>query len=130
MIYGVGTDLCPIVRMEQALQNPRFALRMCTDAERERMDALCESRRAERMAGLFAAKEAVAKALGTGFLGFGPAQIEVLADKKGKPCVFLRGGAAKQLPEGATIHLSVSHDGGLALAFAVIEIPKSGESEP
>lgn len=123
MIHGVGTDLCPIARMEKAMQNPRFARRICTGAEFERLDQLCPERQREHLAGLFAAKEAVAKALGTGFAGFGFANVEILPDASGKPCVALHGGA-KALLDGksAAIHLSITHDGGLALAFAVIEI--------
>ena len=69
---------------------------------------------------MFAAKEAVAKALGTGFAGFGMADVEILADERGRPTVYLHGGAAK-LADGARVHLSISHDGGMALAFAVLE---------
>ena len=69
---------------------------------------------------MFAAKEAVAKALGTGFTGFGFPDIEILADEKGRPVVNLYRGAAL-LAEDASVHLSISHDGGLALAFAAIE---------
>ena len=123
MIFGIGTDLCPVGRMEKAMENSRFAPRICTPRELERMEPMCAERRHEHLAGLFAAKEAVAKALGTGFAGFGFADIEVLPDAHGKPCVTLHGGA-KALLDGrnACIHLSVTHDGGMASAFAVIEI--------
>ena len=120
MIYGVGTDLCQIDRIARAMENPRFAGRIYTAAERKRLENLCAERRAERAAGMFAAKEAVAKALGTGFAGFGFSDIEILSDEKGKPVVHLHGGAAKIAP-GAAVHLSVSHDAGMAIAFAVIE---------
>lgn len=86
------------------------------------MSKMCPSRRAEHMAGLFAAKEAVAKAMGTGFSGFGFADVEILSDDLGKPRAVLHGKAAKRLPEDARVHLSISHDGGFALAFTVIEI--------
>ena len=76
--------------------------------------------------GIFAAKEAVAKALGTGFVGFGFADVEILSDKKGKPVVRLHGDAAA-LVRDANVHLSISHDGGMAMAFAVIE-SKGGDS--
>lgn len=120
MIYGIGTDLCRIDRIARAMENPRFPERLYTPAERKRLENLCAERMHERAAGMFAAKEAVAKALGTGFSGFGFADIEILADEKGKPVVILHGGAAKIAP-GAAVHLSVSHDGGMAMAFAVIE---------
>jgi len=120
MISGVGTDLCRIERIARAMENPRFLERLYTPAERARLDNLCAERRAERAAGMFAAKEAVAKALGTGFSGFGFADVEILADEKGKPAAHLHGGAA-ELAMGARVHLSISHDAGLAMAFAVIE---------
>jgi holo-[acyl-carrier protein] synthase len=126
MIQGVGTDLCRIERIARAMENPRFAARIYTPAERARMENLGPERRAERAAGLFAAKEAVAKALGTGFSGFGFADVEILADGNGRPVVSLHGGAAALAPEAA-IHLSITHDAGLAMAFAVIEIKEGGQ---
>lgn len=125
MIHGVGTDLCRIERIARALENPRFLERLYTSAERERLKNLCAERLAERAAGMFAAKEAVAKALGTGFVGFGFADVEILSDEKGKPVALLHGGAA-EIADGAKVHLSISHDGGMAMAFAVIE-SKGGE---
>lgn len=125
MIYGVGTDLCQIDRIARAMENPRFGERLYTPAERARLENLCTERRIERAAGMFAAKEAVAKALGTGFVGFGFSDVEILSDEKGKPVVRLHNGAAA-LAGSADIHLSVSHDGGMAIAFAVIE-GKGGE---
>ena len=125
MIQGVGTDLCQIGRIARAMENPRFLTRLYTPAERERLENLCAERRAQRAAGMFAAKEAIAKALGTGFTGFGFADVEILADEKGRPFAALHGGAA-ELAKGATVHLSISHDGGMALAFAVIE-PAGGD---
>ena len=120
MIHGVGTDLCRIDRIVKAMENPRFAQRIYTPAERARLEGLCESRRAERAAGMFAAKEAVAKALGTGFSGFGFSDIEILVGESGQPHAVLHGGA-KKIAENAVIHVSISHDGGMAVAFAVIE---------
>ena len=126
MIQGVGTDLCQIERIARAMESPRFAARIYTPAERARMENLGPERRAERAAGLFAAKEAVAKALGTGFSGFGFADVEILADGNGRPVVSLHGGAA-ELAGNASIHLSITHDAGLAMAFAVIEIKEGGQ---
>lgn len=122
MILGVGADLAAVGRIERALENPRFLERVYTPGERERLEGLCPERRAERAAGLFAAKEAVAKALGTGFRGFRFADVEILPDAAGRPAVFLRGGAKALAGEGARLHVSISHDGKMALAFAVMEI--------
>ncbi len=118
MILGVGTDLCAIERIARAIENPRFLARIYTENERARLENLCPERRAERAAGMFAAKEAIAKAKGTGFAGFGFADIEILANERGAPYAILHGGAA--LGEHQKVHLSISHDGGMALAFAVI----------
>lgn len=120
MIQGVGTDLCSIERIAKALENERFLARIYTPAEQTRLEPLCPERRAERAAGLFAAKEAVAKALGTGFTGFGFADVEILADDLGQPVVSLHGGAAR-IAADARIHISISHDSGFAMAFAVVE---------
>lgn len=120
MILGVGTDLCEISRIQKAMENERFAQRVFTEAERARFAGLCPERLSEHAAGLFAAKEAVAKAMGTGFSGFGFSDIEILPDEKGRPCAALSERARVLIPDGAKIHLSISHDGGMALAFAVL----------
>lgn len=122
MILGIGTDLTAIDRIAKALENPRFPERVYTPGERARLEGLCPERRAERAAGLFAAKEAVAKALGTGFVGFGFGDIEILPDAAGRPLVHLRPAARTVAGEDARLHVSISHDGGMALAFAVVEI--------
>jgi holo-[acyl-carrier protein] synthase len=75
----------------------------------------------------FAAKEAVAKALGSGIRGFQFADIEVINDALGKPSVLLHGGALTRLsasfPEGLTgkIHLSLTDEAPYALAWAILE---------
>ena len=120
MILGVGTDICQISRIAKAIENPRFAARVFTDLEWRRLDDLCGERVAERAAGMFAAKEAVAKALGTGFRGFGMQDVEILADERGRPVAMLHNGAAARAG-GGRVHISISHDGGMALAFAVWE---------
>ena len=119
MILGVGTDVCEISRMEAALRNPRFLERWFTAAEREYL----AGRRAESAAGLFAAKEAVAKALGVGFSGFGPASVEIVHDGHGRPVCVLHDGALERLSAlGAEEALvSISHDGGLAMAVAIVQ---------
>ena len=123
MIVGVGTDLCSIARIARALENERFALRVFTPAERARLDGLCPERVHERAAGMFAAKEAVAKALGTGFRGFTTRDISVEPDALGRPAVRLSGGALERLHTlGAqSVMISITHTGGFAAAVAVIE---------
>ena len=71
----------------------------------------------------FAAKEAVSKALGTGFRGFGLLDIEVLRDDKGKPIVILSDRIYEMLPlNNFNIHISISHSRENAIAYAVMEV--------
>jgi holo-[acyl-carrier protein] synthase len=73
------------------------------------------------LAGLFAAKEAVAKALGTGFSGFSPRDIEIIWDENSRPGVKTHGAAACRLGAGR-VSVSISHCRCHAAAFAVIEV--------
>ncbi|MCY7365771.1 MAG: holo-ACP synthase [Frankiaceae bacterium] len=116
MIVGVGIDVVQIARIERALaRTPGLADRLFTDGER----ALP---RAESLAARFAAKEAVAKALGApGGLRWRDA--EVVNDPGGRPRLVLHGGVAEEAAaQGITTwHLSLSHDGGVATAVVVAE---------
>ena len=126
MILGIGLDLCEIERMKRAVEKPRFVDRVFTAAEAARIRAAAEGRAAEIAAGLFAAKEAVAKALGTGFAGFGPGDIEITPDIAGRPlCALYEGARARANalagPYKPRIWESVTHEKGMAAATAVIE---------
>ena len=124
MIVGLGIDVCEIGRIEKALEHPRFALRALTAGEGARI----QQRGAKTAAGLFAAKEAAAKALGSGFDGFGLQDVEILWDEAGRPRCRLTGGAAKRLTVlgGGAVFVSITHDAGVAAAVAVIEIQGGG----
>lgn len=119
MIAGLGIDVCEIARMERAMERPRFALRAFTEGERARID----QRGAKTAAGLFAAKEAVAKALGSGFDGFGLQDVEISWDEAGRPRCRLTGGALRRLEAlgGGPVFVSITHDAGVAAAVAVVE---------
>ena len=122
-IIGIGTDLCAVSRMERAIQKQHFYERVFFDGERAYLDAK-ENARAQSAAAMFAAKEAVAKALGTGFIrSVMPWTIEVTHDAAGRPGVRLHGDALARLEAlgGKAVHLSLSHEGDMALAFAVVE---------
>lgn len=126
MILGIGLDLCQIERIERAIARPRFLERVYTPAERARIEAASGARRAEIAAGLFAAKEAVAKALGTGFVGFFADAVEVLPDAAGRPLCRLEGGARERAValcggDDFTLWVSVTHDAGFAAAMVVLE---------
>ena len=122
-VVGIGVDLCAVSRIEKAMESERFALRVYTQQEREYLEAKGKGR-AQSAAAMFAAKEAVAKALGTGFArGVTPQTIGVTHDEDGRPGVALTGAAADRLREigGAGVLLSLTHEGGQAMAFAVIQ---------
>lgn len=125
MIVGIGTDIVEIKRIEKAVENDRFLRRNFTAAEIE----LYEMRRkkANVLAGCFAAKEAVAKAFGTGFCGFEPIDVEILRDDAGKPYVNLYGEAEKirkELDVG-NVFVSISNCDNYATAFVVMEKRKT-----
>jgi holo-[acyl-carrier protein] synthase len=125
MIIGIGTDLTVIARIEHlvARHGDRFLLRVFTPYEREE----CSRRQAgyaEALAARFAAKEAVMKALGTGYRqGVKFQEIEVFHHRSGKPDLRLSGVTAAYAAglgvEG--MFVSLTHDGGLALAVVVLE---------
>ena len=121
MIVGTGVDLIEIARMEKAMSRSGFAVRVFTEAERayaaERRD------RPEVYAGMFAAKEAVSKALGTGIAGFSIRDIEILHNERRAPYAVLHGGAREAFDSLAAkrVLISISHDQSTAVAFAVIE---------
>jgi len=126
VILGIGLDLCQIERMERAIQRPRFLERVFTPAERERILSSSGKRRSEIAAGIFAAKEAVSKALGTGFKSFFADAIEILPDADGRPTCALTGGAktrADSLCGGGCwrVWVSVTHENGFAAANAILE---------
>lgn len=116
MIFGIGTDIIEIERFENVSDS--FMDKVYTKREIK-----CFKAKTRSLAGNFAVKEAVAKALGTGFSGFSPRDIEVLRDRKGKPYVILYNGALELFKNKSLkiIHVSVSHSRTAATAFAVAE---------
>ncbi len=124
MIIGIGVDRLVIARIERSLSRfgDHFIQRIYSEAEIEQSQA--KANPARRFAMLFAAKEAVAKALGTGFRqGVFPCHIETIHLPSGKPEITLHAGAkavADRLGIGH-VHLSLSDDDGIAMAFAVAE---------
>lgn len=116
MKLSTGVDIIEIARIERLLKKEGADLcgRVFTEAEWLRIDGA-----AHRAASCFAAKEAVAKALGTGIRGFSLTDIEIIHDDMGAPCAILHGNAGKLLGERG-ISLSISHSKLSAVAFAVI----------
>jgi holo-[acyl-carrier protein] synthase len=134
MIYGIGHDLVEIARISQMRERstwPRFLERILTEEERQLAEQR-SGRVVEFVAGRFAAKEAVVKALGCGIgdkVGF--MDIEILPDYQGKPHCTLSEQAWRRLMDAPTdhhsghqtyhIHVSITHQPTLASAFAIFE---------
>lgn len=130
MIVGVGVDLAQIRRIEKSLERPGFWERVFGPRERALLEQ--SPRRAERAAAGFAAKEAFGKALGTGlFREFSPCEAEALRDERGAPYLAFSGRAAALMAgRGLTAHLSLTHEGGYAAAFVVLERVEAGRIVP
>ncbi len=122
MILGVGCDLSAIARWEDAAFREKLVRRWFDPREAEYIAGRGRMA-ASSAAGIFATKEALAKALGC---GIGPIRMEeicVLHTPRGAPRYVLKGGALA-LCRGMGVrrlHLSISHDGGMAMAFCVAE---------
>lgn len=128
MIIGIGSDLCDIRRVEETLERygERFIQRCFTEIERRKSEGRKD--RAASYAKRFAAKEACAKALGTGLRrGVFWRDMGVVNLPSGQPTMRLTGGAAARLaaiiPAGcaAHIHVTITDEHPLAQAFVVIE---------
>lgn len=105
MILGVGCDIVKIARM-----NDKLATRILSEAEKERYETYEGQTAIEYLAGRFAAKEAIFKALPENDVTI--SQIEILSDEQGKPiCSF----------KEYIIHVSISHEKEYAIAYAIVE---------
>ena len=123
MILGIGTDLAVIERVEKAIDRhgERFAKRILTDVELARYRD--HPQPAAYLAKRFAAKEATAKALGTGIGPISWQDMQVGRTEAGAPVMQLLGAAAVTVAQHDKVvcHLSITDDGGLAQAFVVLE---------
>jgi holo-[acyl-carrier protein] synthase len=112
MIDGVGIDVVDIARFAEALER--------TSGLKERLFTVAEqSKPIASLAARFAAKEALVKALSAG-KGLPWHDAEVINLESGKPAFLFRGEIA-DLVDGANVHLSLSHDAGIASAFVIVE---------
>jgi len=108
MIKGVGIDIIEVGRIEKLLESKEnFLTRNFTEAEQE------FNLKPESVAGNFAAKEAFAKSLGTGFRGFGLRDVEVLRNELGAPYIVFRG-------ERSAANVSISHTKTTAVAVVIM----------
>ena len=135
MILGLGNDIVDIRRIEKTIERygDRFLTRVFTDTERKKSDN--RAGRAASYAKRFAAKEACAKALGTGFRkGVFWRDMGVVNLRSGRPTMVLTGGAAEQLrritPEGfePRVDVSLTDDFPQAQAVVVISAVVAGQA--
>ncbi|MBC8063401.1 MAG: holo-ACP synthase [Chlorobia bacterium] len=110
MILAVGLDLVEVARIAKAIKNPAFLKRILTEAERESITTPL------RIAGRWAAKEAIAKAVG---LHLSWQDVEILPGPSGEPVVSISHPVWK--PDQTKIHLSITHEKGHAAAVAILE---------
>ena len=121
MIKGTGIDIAEVNRIKDNLGNEKFLNKIYSANEIEYLKH--RKFNSQTAAGMFAAKEAVSKSLGTGFLNFWPCNIEILKNETGKPYVNLTGNALIRAQEMniENIQISVSHTSEYAIAFCIAE---------
>ena len=115
MIYGIGSDVCSISRLEQSLsRTPKLSQRLFHENEL--------GLSGQSLAARFAAKEAIAKAIGDPRL-FSFSEIEITKNSVGKPEVTFHHKTKERIQKlgNLNFHLSLSHDAGIALATVVVE---------
>ncbi len=117
MIYGIGNDILEIKRMEQSIKSERFLTFSFSEAERELF-----SSHPAKLAGCFAAKEALSKALGTGIRGFSLDEISVLRDDLGKPYFIFSGNIAKIIEAKKLVaHVALTNSKEYVVANVLLE---------
>jgi len=119
MIRGIGSDLVRIERFRRPLTKLHFVERIFTEEERKLLETSGDP--VTFAAGRWAAKEAVVKALGTGFAGCEPGEISIERSERGVPVVRLLGKAETLLNPGEKIWVTITHEKDYAAAFAVLE---------
>ena len=121
MIVGIGNDIIEIERIEKAISKEGFKNKVYTQRELENIKK--RGNRAETYAGVFSAKEAISKAIGTGVREFSLTNLEILNDDLGKPYVVVSeklDKIIKSKKEDYQIEISISHSKKYAIAMAII----------
>ena len=121
MIVGIGNDIIEIERIEKAISKEGFKNKIYTQRELENIEK--RGNRTETYAGIFSAKEAISKAIGTGVREFSLTDLEILNDDLGKPYVVVSEKLDKILKnkkEDYQIEISISHSKKYATAMAII----------
>ena len=121
MIVGIGNDIIEIERIEKAISKESFKIKIYTQRELENIEKRGD--RVETYAGIFSAKEAISKAIGTGVREFSLTDLEILNDDLGKPYVVVSerlDKIIKSKKEDYQIEISISHSKKYAIAMAII----------
>ncbi|QYR60759.1 holo-ACP synthase [Fusobacterium polymorphum] len=121
MIVGIGNDIIEIERIEKAILKEGFKNKVYTQRELKNIEK--RGNRTETYAGIFSAKEAISKAIGTGVREFSLTDLEILNDDLGKPYVVVSEKLDKILKtkkEDYQIEISISHSRKYATAMAII----------
>ena len=121
MIIGIGNDIIEIERIEKAILKEGFKNKVYT--ERELENILKRGNRVETYAGIFSAKEAISKAIGTGVRNFVLTDLEILNDELNKPYVIISERLDKILKsksENCKIEIAISHSKLYATAVAIV----------
>ena len=121
MIVGIGNDIIEIERIEKAISKEGFKNKIYTQRELKNIEK--RGNRTETYAGIFSAKEAISKAIGTGVREFSLTDLEILNDNLGKPYVVVSEKLDKILKtkkEDYQIEISISHSKKYATAMAII----------
>ncbi|MCG6837033.1 holo-ACP synthase (plasmid) [Fusobacterium vincentii] len=121
MIVGIGNDIIEIERIEKAISKESFKIKIYTQRELENIEKRGD--RVETYAGIFSAKEAISKAIGTGVREFSLTDLEILNDDLGKPYVVVSerlDKIIKSKKENYQIEISISHSKKYATAVAMV----------
>ena len=121
MIVRIGNDIIEIERIEKAILREGFKNKVYTQKELKNIEK--RGNRVETYAGIFSAKEAISKAIGTGVREFSLTDLEILNDDLGKPYVVVSEKLDKILKtkkEDYQIEISISHSKKYAIAMAII----------
>ena len=121
MIVGIGNDIIEIERIEKAISKEGFKNKIYTQRELKNIEK--RGNRTETYAGIFSAKEAISKAIGTGVREFSLTDLEILNDDLGKPYVVVSerlDKIIKSKKENYQIEISISHSKKYAIAMVII----------
>ena len=121
MIVGIGNDIIEIERVDKAISKEGFIAKVYTQREIENI--VKRGNRTETYAGIFSAKEAISKAIGTGVREFALTDLEILNDDLGKPYVIVSDKLNKIIQrkkENYQIEIAISHSKKYATAMAII----------